>query len=377
MIIVMEFNKNIYVTQPTLAPLEEVDALLKGIWETGIMTHNGPLVQKLEKELQTYLGVPHVVSCVNGTLALQMAIRALKLKGEIITTPFTFIATSNAILWEYCTPVFVDIDPETFNIDPKKIEEKITYHTVAIMPVHVFGNACEIETIDAIAHKHHLKVIYDAAHAVGVKYKGQSIFNYGDISITSFHATKILNTAEGGACFTTNEELDGKLRRIRFFGFENHADIVEDGSNFKMTEVHAAIGLANLKYLDETLADRKKKYLYYKTELSKIESLSFQKIAEDCNYSYFPVVFKTEEDLLKVLKALNEKNVYPRRYFYPSINTFNKLFPTVSVPCSEDIASRILCLPLYYNLSTNEIDRIINIIAMTLSTHENIKNIYV
>ena len=240
----MEFNKNIYVTQPTLAPLEEVDALLKGIWETGIMTHNGPLVQKLEKELQTYLGVPHVVSCVNGTLALQMAIRALKLKGEIITTPFTFIATSNAILWEYCTPVFVDIDPETFNIDPKKIEEKITYHTVAIMPVHVFGNACEIETIDAIAHKHHLKVIYDAAHAVGVKYKGQSIFNYGDISITSFHATKILNTAEGGACFTTNEELDEKLRRIRFFGFENHSDIVEDGSNFKMTEVHAAIGLS-------------------------------------------------------------------------------------------------------------------------------------
>lgn len=377
MIIAMEFNKNIYVTQPTLAPLEEVDALLKGIWETGIMTHNGPLVQKLEKELQTYLGVPHVVSCVNGTLALQMAIRALKLKGEIITTPFTFIATSNAILWEYCTPVFVDIDPETFNIDPKKIEEKITYHTVAIMPVHVFGNACEIETIDAIAHKHHLKVIYDAAHAVGVKYKGQSIFNYGDISITSFHATKILNTAEGGACFTTNKELDEKLRRIRFFGFENHADIIEDGSNFKMTEVHAAIGLANLKYLDASLADRKKKYLYYKTELSKIESLSFQKISEDCNYSYFPVVFKTEEDLLKVLKALNEKNVYPRRYFYPSINTFNKLFPTVSVPCSEDIASRILCLPLYYDLLTNEIDRIINIIAMTLSTHENIKNIYV
>lgn len=377
MIIAMEFNKNIYVTQPTLAPLEEVDALLKGIWKTGIMTHNGPLVQELEKELQTYLGVPHVVSCVNGTLALQMAIRALKLKGEIITTPFTFIATSNAILWEYCTPVFVDIDPETFNIDPKKIEEKITYHTVAIMPVHVFGNACEIETIDAIARKHHLKVIYDAAHAVGVKYKGQSIFNYGDISITSFHATKILNTAEGGACFTTNEELDEKLRRIRFFGFENHADIVEDGSNFKMTEVHAAIGLANLKYLDAALIDRKKKYLYYKTELSKIESLSFQKISEDCNYSYFPVVFKAEEDLLKVLKALNEKNVYPRRYFYPSINTFNKLFPSVSVPCSEDIASRILCLPLYYNLSTNEIDRIINIIAMTLSTHENIKNIYV
>lgn len=256
--------KNIYVTMPTLAPLEDIHELLKGIWATGIMTHNGPLVQRFEKEVGDYLNVPKVVSCVNGTFALQMAIRALKLKGEIITTPFTFIATSNSILWEGCTPVFVDIDSETFNIDPKKIEEKITYHTVAIMPVHVFGNACDIEAIDAIAKKHNLKVIYDAAHAVGVNYKGKSIFQYGDISCTSFHATKMLNTTEGGACFTTNEELDAKLRRIRFFGFENHADIIEDGTNAKMTEVHAAVGLANLKYLDKALADRKKKYAFIK-----------------------------------------------------------------------------------------------------------------
>ena len=190
--------KNIYVTQPTLAPLSEVNTLMEGIWATGVMTHNGPLVQRFEKEVGEYLGVKNVVSCVNGTLALQMAIRALQLHGEIITTPFTFIATSNAILWENCTPVFVDIDPETFNLDPDKIEEKITYHTVGIMPVHVFGNACDIERIDAIAKKHNLKVIYDAAHAVGVNYKGRSIFDYGDISCTSFHATKMLNTTEGG-----------------------------------------------------------------------------------------------------------------------------------------------------------------------------------
>lgn len=359
-------NKNIYVTQPTLAPLEEVTELMEGIWKTGIMTHNGPLVQRFEKEIGEYLGVSNIVSCTNGTLALQMAIRALRLKGEIITTPFTFIATSNSILWEGCTPVFVDIDPETFNIDPKKIEEKITYHTVAIMPVHVFGNACDIDEIDQIANVHDLKVIYDAAHAVGLNYRGKSIFEYGDISCTSFHATKMLNTVEGGACFTTDKSLDEKLRRIRFFGFENHTDIVEDGTNAKMTEVHAAVGLANLRYLDRALADRKEKYLFYKNELSEIPSLSFQKIIEDCNYSYFPVVFKNEADLQKVIRKLNENHIYPRRYFYPSINTFIKLFPYVSMPKSENIASRILCLPLYYTLQKDEILRIIDLIQKTL-----------
>ena len=287
-------NKNIYVTMPTLAPLEEVNELMKGIWASGIMTHNGPLVQRFEKECAEHLGVPNLVSCVNGTIGLQMAIRALQLKGEIITTPFTFIATISSIVWEGCTPVFVDIDPETLCIDPKKIEEKITYHTVGIMPVHVFGNCCDIEAIDAIAKKHKLKVIYDACHSVGVNYKGQSIFNYGDISVTSFHATKMLNTTEGGGCFSRDKELDEKLRRIRFFGFENHADIVEDGTNGKMTEVHAAVGLANLKYLDAALADRKKKYALYKDALSKHSSLTFQKINKGCNYSYFPVIFKDE-----------------------------------------------------------------------------------
>lgn len=355
-------EKNIYVTMPTLAPLEEVNELMKGIWESGIMTHNGPLVQRFEKECAEYHDVPNLVTCVNGTIALQMAIRALRLKGEIITTPFTFIATINSILWEGCTPVFVDIDPDTLCIDPKKIEEKITYHTVGIMPVHVFGNCCDIEAIDAIAKKHNLKVIYDACHSVGVKYKGQSIFNYGDISVTSFHATKMLNTTEGGGCFTLNNELDEKLRRIRFFGFENHADIVEDGTNGKMTEVHAAVGLANLKYLDAALADRKRKYAMYKEALSKDKTLKFQRINEGCNYSYFPVIFKDEDTLLKVQAKLNANHIFPRRYFYPSVNTFSRLVPYTPMPVSEDIASRILCLPLYYTLSEQDIQRIIDII---------------
>lgn len=357
----------IFVTQPTLAPLEDVTELLKGVWQSGIMTHNGPLVQRLEKEIGEKLGVKNVVSCVNGTIALQMAIRALKLKGEIITTPFTFIATSNSILWEHCTPVFVDINPDTFNIDPSKIEEKITYHTSAIMPVHVFGNACDIEAIDAVAKRYNLKVIYDAAHAMCVNYKGKSIFEYGDISVTSFHATKLFGTAEGGAVFCTDDVIDQKLRRIRFFGFENHADIVEDGTNGKMTEVHAAIGLANLRYLDTALEDRTKKYAYYKSHLDDIPGVKFQKINDGaCNYSYFPIVFASENDCLKVLAALNAEDIYPRRYFYPSINTFNRLFPYVSMPVSEDIASRILCLPHYYNLEMTDVDRIISIIRKVL-----------
>lgn len=359
-------NKNIYVTMPTLAPLEEVTELMNGIWESGIMTHNGPLVQRFEKEVCEHLGVPNMVSCCNGTLALQMAIKALGRTGEIITTPFTFIATVSSIMWEHCTPVFVDIDPETLNIDPKKIEERITCHTVAIMPVHVFGNNCDFEAIEAVAKAHDLPVIYDACHSVGSTYKGESVFNQGTISVTSFHATKMLNTAEGGGVFTQDQEIDEKLRRIRFFGFENHADIVEDGFNGKMTEVHAAVGIANLRYLDAALADRKKKYALYKELLSQNSEISFQKIATGCNYSYFPAIFKDEEAALKVIAALNEERVFPRRYFYPSVNTFTNLVPYVPMPNSEDIASRILCLPLYYTLAEEDVERIANIIIHTI-----------
>lgn len=351
-------RKPIYVTMPTLAPLEEVNEIMKGIWESGIMTHNGPLVQRFEKEVCEYLKVPNMVSCCNGTLALQMAIKAIGKQGEIITTPFTFIATVSSIMWEHCTPVFVDIDPETLDIDASKIEEKITCHTVAIMPVHVFGNSCDFEAIGAVARAHNIPVIYDACHSVGSTYKGESVFKQGDISVTSFHATKMLNTAEGGGVFSMNKEIDDKLRRIRFFGFENHAEIVEDGFNGKMTEAHAAIGIANLRYLDYALKDRKEKYARYVEILSQNPGISFQKITTGCNYSYFPAIFKDEETALKVVAALSAENIFPRRYFYPSVNTFTKLVPYVPMPKSEDIASRILCLPLHLGMTMGDIEEI-------------------
>ena len=360
-------KKPIYVTMPTLAPLNEVNELLQGVWQSGVMTHNGPLLQKFEKEVRDWHGAQYHTVVVNGTIALQMAIKALELKGEIITTPFSFIATTSAIQYEGCTPVYVDIDPETLTMDPSKIEPAITDKTVAIMPVHVFGNSCDIEAIDAIAKKHNLKVIYDACHSVGVKYKGQSVFNYGDISCTSYHATKMLNSGEGGGCFTTDPILDAKLKRIRFFGFsEDKTNVVESGSNFKMTEVHAAVGLANLKYLQDALDDRKAKYFHFKECLSINPSLTFQKIIDDCNYSYFPVIFDSEENLLKVEAALASEKIFARRYFYPSLNTLTDIVPYQPMPISEDISKRILCLPLYKSLAMDDVDKIIEVLLKTL-----------
>ncbi|MFT7421198.1 MAG: dTDP-4-amino-4,6-dideoxygalactose transaminase [Arcticibacterium sp.] len=359
----MANSKPIYVTQPSLAPLNELVKLLEGVWERGILTHNGPLVQKLEKDLCQKLDLNYLSLVSNGTVALQMAIKALELKGEIIISPFTWIATVSAIKWEGCTPIFADIDPETLNIDPQKIEACITDKTVAIMSVHVFGNPCDVEEIDRIAKKHNLKVIYDAAHAIGSTYKGKSLLQYGDISATSLHATKLLNTGEGGACITQDKELDQKLRRIRFFGHDDAKDIVEDGFNGKMTEIHAALGLANLTYYDEVLADRKEKYLLYKDLLKDIDGLSFQKFnLGEPNYSYFPVIFDSEERMLKVVKLLGEKEIYPRRYFYPSVNTYREVVEYKRVPISEGVSKRILCLPLYKNLLMSDIKRVIKII---------------
>lgn len=356
-------NNKIFVTMPSLPPLAEYVQLLEGAWERGILTHNGPLVQRFEKGFCAQYHVPNLVAVSNGTIALQMAIKALKLKGEIITTPFTWIATISAIMWEGCRPVFADIDPETLNLDPGRIEAKITRNTCAIMPVHVFGNACNVEAIEAIAKKHGLKIIYDAAHAVGTMYKGRSLMEYGDISATSFHATKLINTAEGGGCVTTDQDLCDALKRIRFFGHNDAKDVVDEGLNGKMTEVHAALGLANLKYAEQVSADRKLKYFYYRSRLGDLPFLSFQSIdADSCNYSYFPVIFETEQSLLRAEALLNSKNIFPRRYFYPSVNTYNKILPYEQMPVSEGISKRILCLPLYRNLPLNTMDLIIDII---------------
>ena len=284
-------SKNIYVTMPTLAPLEEVDAYLKQVWESGVMTHNGPLLRKFEHDVAEWHGMQHHTVVVNGTIALQLAIRALGLKGEIITSPFSFIATTSAIMYEGCTPVYADINPETLNINPVAIEAAITDKTVAIMPVHVFGNTCEIEAIEAIAKKHNLKVIYDACHSVGVRYKGKSVFAYGDVSCTSYHATKMLNSGEGGGCYTNDAELDAKMKRIRFFGFsEDKTNVVEEGSNLKMTEVHASVGLANLKYLQAALDDRKEKYMLYKQLLSANPKCHFQRINAEYPQSRFQYI---------------------------------------------------------------------------------------
>lgn len=348
---------------PSLAPLEEYTELLKGVWERGILTHNGPLVQQFERDICEKLELKNFIAVSNGTIAIQMAIKALELKGEIITTPFTWVATISAIKWEGCTPIFCDIDPETLNMDPTKIEALITDRTVAIMPVHVFGNPCDVEAIDEIAKKHNLKVIYDGAHAIGSTFNGKSLLEYGDITATSLHATKLLNTAEGGGCITQNIELFEKLKRIRFFGHNDAKDIVEDGFNGKMTEVHAALGIANLKYYNEVLADRKHKYKLYKEALFSVPDLKFQVFKHgEPNYSYFPVVFKDEETLLKAEVKLDEHNIYPRRYFYPSVNTFSKVVEHQGCPISEDVAQKIMCLPLYFKLSEEVIICIVNLI---------------
>lgn len=359
----------IYVTMPALAPLHEFDEYLKGAWKSGILTHNGPLVQQLERELSKTLGIRNIVVVTNGTIALQIAIKALNVKGEIITTPFTWVATVSAIIWEGCTPVFADIDAETLNVDPAGIEEKITSETRAIMPVHVFGNACDIESIETIARKHDLKVIYDAAHAVGTLYRGTSVFEYGDISATSFHATKLFNTGEGGACVTKDDGLHEKLKRIRFFGHDAAKDVIEDGCNGKMTEIHAALGLANLKYYDRVLDDRREKYLLYKEQLGDLGFVTFQRISEDAtNYSYFPLIFDSEERLLAAERSLNAWNIFPRRYFYPSVNTYTKIVPYDPMPVSEDISKRILCLPLYRDLDIEVVETICQIIGDAVRT---------
>ncbi len=355
-------NKPIYVTQPSLAPLEEFNENLQQIWESGVMTHNGPFLQRLEKEVSDYEGVSDTICLSNGTCAMQLAIRALDLEGEIITTPFTFIATANCITWERCSPVFVDIDPDTWNIDSGTIEAAITEKTCAILPVHVFSAPCDVVRIQQIADKHDLKVIYDAAHAMCVKVNGKSIMTYGDVSTTSFHATKLFNTCEGGACFTENQELAARIRRMRFFGFDESKTIVDDGMNAKMTEIAAGLGLANLKHLDEVRKNRREKYELYQRLLSDRSYITFQKFdPEEYNYSYMPVLFDTEERLFQALEKLAAEKIYPRRYFYPSLHDV-AIFETPELPVAESVASRIVCLPLYNALAEEDIRRICELI---------------
>lgn len=327
------------------------------------VTHNGPLVLRLERELSTYLKVPDLVAVVNGTCAMQLAVRALDLTGEIVATPFTFIATANIISWERCTPVFVDIDPETWNIDPDKIEAAITSKTSAILPVHVFSAPSDVERIDCIARSHRLKVIHDAAHATAVDYRGQSLLNYGDISCLSFHATKLFNTAEGGACVTRDPALAARIRRLRFFGFDERKEVVDEGMNAKMTEVHAALGLANLRYLDRVRANRRQNYNLYVDLLRSAPFVTFQKYhPEEYNYSYLPVLFDSEERLQRVTARLASRQIVPRRYFHPALHTMPKFAPPASLPVAERVARCILCLPLYETLQPEQIEQVCSLV---------------
>ena len=355
----------INVTKPFLPELEEYLKYLEGIWDRNWLTNNGPLVNDLEMKLKEYLGLNHLLYLGNGTIALQIAIKALALKGEIITTPFSDVATTNCIIWENCKPVFVDIDQRSLNVDPSLIEASITEQTTGILATHVYGNPCDVEAIEKIAAKHNLKVIYDGAHAFGVKYKGRSVFEYGDISTCSFHATKVYHSIEGGAVITKSPELLKTMSRLRNFGHNGPEHFDVPGINGKNSEFHAAMGLVNLKHVDGILLSRKEQAEKYNKALINLRVTRPVILkGADWNYSYYPIIFETEEQLLRAVQELNQNWIYPRRYFYPSLSTLNYVqhYPT---PVSDDISKRVLSLPLYHTLKTEDIDFIARILIRT------------
>jgi len=352
----------INVTKTYLPNKEKYKAYIDEIYENGWLTNNGPLVQRLEKRLAEYLGVKNIVLVSNGTVALEIAYRTLGLKGFVITTPFSFVATTSSLVTNQLLPIFADINDKTLNLNPKNIEKLITPNTSAILPVHVFGNACEVEEIEAIAKKHNLKVIYDAAHAFDVNYKDQSVLNYGDISTLSFHATKLFHSIEGGALIINDDELVQKARYLINFGIKNAEEIPELGTNAKMNEFEAAMGLCVLDDIEEIKEKRKDILQNYRKELKGLVQFQEQNENATENYSYFPVVFKNEEQLLKVQKALNDKQIFPRRYFYPSLDTLEYIEPKQECKISRDISKRILCLPIYAELEED----VQNIIISTI-----------
>ncbi len=356
----------INVTQTFLPPQEEYNQLVKRAWDKIWLTNRGELTLELEGKLKNYLGVENIIITNNGTIPIQIALKLLGNNGEIITTPFSYVATSAAIIWENCKPVFVDINADYLTIDETKIEAAITSKTTAILATHVFGNPCNIEAIEEIAKKHNLKVIYDAAHSFGVTYKDETLFNFGDVSTCSFHATKLFHTGEGGALFCKEKDLFHKLFYSHNFGHNGPLDFYGLGINAKISELQSAMGLAIFPYMDTIISERKKVVDFYNASLN-FKILKGLKLRENTswNYSYFPVVFESEEQLLKVQKVLNENDIFPRRYFYPSLNTIQYV-EGKEMPISESIASRIICLPLYVGLSTNELEQIVSIINISI-----------
>ncbi|MCO5240648.1 MAG: DegT/DnrJ/EryC1/StrS family aminotransferase [Chitinophagaceae bacterium] len=345
------------VTKPFLPPKEEYENYLTGIWQRQWLTNMGPLANDLELKLKNYLQIKHLLFVTNGTIALQMAIKALELRGEIITTPFSFVATTSSIVWEGCQPVFVDINAETLNIDATKIESAITDKTVAILATHVYGNPCDVEAIDKIAKAHNLKVIYDGAHAFGIKINGKSVFEYGDISTCSLHATKLYHSIEGGLIITKDADLLKKLAYMRNFGFNGPEAFAELGINGKNSEFHAGMGLINLKYIDTIIEKRRTLTEHYQKKLINFKATApvWHKEATN-NYGYFPLILENEELLIKCNQLLQTNEIFARRYFYPSLATTLPYVEFKPMLITDDIASKVLCLPLYYDLSIEEID---------------------
>lgn len=379
----MSDKSQITVTSPLLPPLEEFIPYLQEIWDRKWITNNGHFHQELEKALTEYLGVEYLSVFTNGTLPLITALQALRVQGEVITTPYSFVATTHAIWWNGLKPVFVDIDPITGNIDPDKIEAAITPRTCAIMPVHVYGTPCDVERIDAIARKYNLKVIYDAAHAFGVTYKGKSVLEYGDISTLSFHATKTYNTVEGGALVCHSAEMKQQIDYLKNFGFAGETEVVGPGINSKMDEIRAAYGLLNLKHVDAAIAARKEVAKQYVDALKDVKGVSlYQPIANSLlpiaeseaqtrlNYSYFPIFIDaaeygmTRDELYEKMKA---NNVLGRRYFYPLISTFSPYcaYPSASsdnLPIATQWADTVICLPMHHALTGEDVKQVIDCI---------------
>ena len=365
-------DKPIYVTSPLLPSLEDFTFLLKEIWESKMLTNNGNFHQKLEEELAKYLKVPYLSLFTNGTLPLITALQAMRITGEVITTPFSFVATTHSLWWNGIKPVFVDIEPETCNLDPSKIEAAITPRTTAIMPVHVYGKPCKTKEIQEIANKYGLKVIYDAAHAFGVEINGESILNFGDMATLSFHATKVYNTLEGGALVVHDEQTKKRIDYLKNFGFASETEVVAPGINSKVDEVRAAYGLLNLKQVDHAINSRRKVAIRYRDELQGVKGITFFNDIPGVrhNYSYFPIFINAEEYGMtrdELYFKMKEHNVFGRRYFYPLISTFSTYRGLDSanpdnLPVATQMSNNVICLPMHHALSENEVEYILQII---------------
>lgn len=365
-------SKPIFVTQPYLPPLEDFIPYLQKIWDSKQLSNNGPMHQNLEQLLAEYLDVPYVALFNNGTNALLTALQALNIEGEVITTPYSFVATSNAIVWNKLTPVFVDIDPISLNLDPAKIEAAITEKTSAIMPVHCYGNPCDVYAIQAIADKHQLKVIYDAAHAFGVQDSGGSILRHGELSVLSFHATKVFNTFEGGAIICHSAEMKSQIDELKNFGIVDENTVKAAGINGKMSEINAAFGLLQLRYIDQILQERSKIDRLYRHGLENIKGIIPVALTgqTEHNFAYFPILVTGDYPIRRdeLHQKLKDNNIFSRRYFYPLISEFEAYRHLLSAqaegsPVAKKISHQVLCLPIYPGLKANEQEKIIQVIG--------------